>query len=75
MELYNENEPIQTQSISLNSVLTNTFFRMFLGLLASAIAAYYTYSSGLFIKILASSGFTVARSFTPTISLAIIIPL
>ena len=59
MELYNENEPIQTQSISFNSVLTSTFFRMFLGLLASAIAAYYTYSSGLFIKILAGSGYTV----------------
>ena len=59
MELYNENEPIQTQNISLNSVLTSTFFRMFLGLLASAIAAYYTYSSGLFIKILASSGYTI----------------
>lgn len=59
MELYNENEPIQAQNISLNSVLTSTFFRMFLGLLASAIAAYYTYSSGLFIKILASSGYTI----------------
>ena len=59
MELYNENEPIQAQNISLNSVLTSTFFRMFLGLLASASAAYYTYSSGLFIKILASSGFTI----------------
>jgi len=59
VELYNENEPIQAQNISLNSVLTSTFFRMFLGLLASAIAAYYTYSSGLFIKILASSGYTI----------------
>ena len=59
MELYNENEPIQAQNISLNSVLTSTFFRMFLGLLASASAAYYTYSSGLFIKILASSGYTI----------------
>ena len=59
MELYNENEPIQVQNISLNSVLTSTFFRMFLGLLASAIAAYYTYSSGLFIKIIASSGYTI----------------
>ena len=59
MELYNENEPIQTQSISFNSVLTSTFFRMFLGLLASAIAAYYTYSSGLLIKILAGPGYAV----------------
>ena len=50
MELYENNEPIQTQSTSLNSVLTSTFFRMFLGLMASAIAAIYTYSSGLYIK-------------------------
>ena len=59
MELYDNNEPIQVQSISFNSVLTSTFFRMFLGLLASAIAAYYTYSSGLFIKILTTSGYTI----------------
>ena len=59
MELYDNNEPIQTQSYSLNSVLTNTFFRMFLGLLASAIAAIYTYSSGLYIKIIMGSGFGI----------------
>ena len=59
MELYDNNEPIQVQSTSFNSVLTSTFFRMFLGLLASAIAAYYTYSSGLFIKILTTSGYTI----------------
>ena len=59
MELYNENEPIQTQSTSLSSVLTNTFFRMFLGLLASAIAAAYTYYSGLYVSILSGSGFGI----------------
>ena len=59
MELYDNNEPIQTQSYSLNSVLTSTFFRMFLGLLASAIAAIYTYSSGLYIKILLGPGFGI----------------
>ena len=59
MELYNENEPIQTQSTSLSSVLTNTFFRMFLGLLASAIAAAYTYYSGLYVSILSGSRFGI----------------
>ena len=59
MELYENNEPIQTQSTSLNSVLTSTFFRMFLGLMASAIAAIYTYSSGLYIKILLGPGFGI----------------
>lgn len=59
MELYNENEPIQTQSTSLSSVLTSTFFRMFLGLLASAIAAAYTYYSGLYVSILSGSTFGI----------------
>ena len=59
MELYNENEPIQTQSTSLSSVLTSTFFRMFLGLLASAIAAAYTYYSGLYVNILSGSTFGI----------------
>ena len=57
MDFYENNDPIQTQSYSLNSVLTNTFFRMFLGLLASAIAAVYTYSSGLYITLLSGSGY------------------
>ena len=57
MELYNENEPIQTQSISFNSVLTSTFFRMFLGLLASALTAFYTYHSGLYIDIVLNGFF------------------
>lgn len=59
MELYSENEPIQTQSYDLNSVLTSTFFRMFLGLLASAIAAAYTYYSGLYVSILTGPGFGI----------------
>ena len=52
MELYDNNEPIQTQSTTLNSVLTSTFFRMFLGLIASAITAFYAYHSGMYINIL-----------------------
>lgn len=51
MELYNEENPIQTQSTSINSVLTNTFFRMFLGLLASGLTALFVYNTGLFEKL------------------------
>lgn len=40
------------RSMDTSSVLTNTFFRMFLGLLASAITAIYAYSSGLYIDII-----------------------
>lgn len=59
MDLYDDISPIKETTYSLNNVLTNTFFRMFLGLLASAIAAIYTYSSGLYIKIIMGSGFGV----------------
>ena len=45
MENFNDTEAIR--SLDMNSVLTSTFFRMFLGLLASAITAFYAYSSGL----------------------------
>lgn len=44
MESYEENA---IHSVDENSVLTNTFFRMFLGLLASAGAALYAYYSGM----------------------------
>jgi FtsH-binding integral membrane protein len=40
------------RSTDINSVLTNTFFRMFLGLLASAVTAIYAYSSGLYMDII-----------------------
>ncbi len=39
-----ENSPVMTSS---NELLSKVFFRMFLGLLATAIAAGYTYYSGL----------------------------
>lgn len=48
MELENENSFIQ-----------KTFFWMFLGLLGSAIVAWYTYSSGLFIDILFKGYFNI----------------
>lgn len=41
-----------------NKGLIKTFFRMFLGLLATALAAYFTYSSGLYLKV--SSGMSYA---------------
>lgn len=55
---FNDSDAIRTMDI--NSVLTNTFFRMFLGLLASAITAIYTYYSGLYMQILAGSFYLYA---------------
>ena len=40
-----------------NSVLTNTFFRMFLGLLASAVTALYAYYSGMYVQMIANGTF------------------
>ena len=59
MEVYDNNEPIQTKSNSLNSVLTSTFFRMFLGLIASAITAFYAYHSGMYIDIILNGYFQI----------------
>lgn len=50
------NEPIKT--LDMNGVLSNTFFRMFLGLLASAITAIFAYFSGLYIPLILNGGFT-----------------
>ena len=50
MELYNEDSPFQ--QVSTNSILTNTFFRMFLGLIASAITAFYAIYSGAYVNII-----------------------
>lgn len=55
MELYNEDSPIQ--QISTNSILTNTFFRMFLGLIASAITAFYAIYSGAYENIITNGSF------------------
>ena len=62
---FNENEgPIYqpetertTSVIDTNSVLTKVFFRMFLGLLATAIVASYTYYSGLLEDFAERGGF------------------
>ena len=44
---FNDSDAIRT--MDTNSILTNTFFRMFLGLLASAVTAIYAYYSGIYI--------------------------
>ena len=57
MEIYNEENPIQAQSTSLNKVLTNTFFRMFLGLLASSLTALFVYNSGMYVNLIMSNAY------------------
>lgn len=42
-----------------NEFLSKTFLWMFLGLLGTAIVAWYTYSSGLYVNILSGSYFSV----------------
>lgn len=42
-----------------NNFIPKTFFWMFLGLLGTAIVAWYTYSSGLFINLLQSDFFGI----------------
>ena len=42
-----------------NKLFGKTFFLMFLGLLGSAIVAWYTYYSGLFLNIVLQGGFSV----------------
>ena len=56
MDTYEETNPVQ--NVDMNSVLTNTFFRMFLGLLASAITAFYAFNSGIYIKMIMSGSYT-----------------
>lgn len=50
-------EPI-TQNVD-NNFIPKTFFWMFLGLLGTAIVAWYTYSSGLFLNILQNGSFSI----------------
>ena len=46
-----------THTMDFNSILTNTFFRMFLGLLASAVTAIYTYYSDIYIYMVESGAY------------------
>lgn len=45
--------------ITENKLLGKTFFWMFLGILGSAIVAWYTYSSGLFMQLAAEGTFGI----------------
>lgn len=45
--------------ISLKSVISKTFLWMFLGLIATALVSWYTYSSGLFEQILEDGMFDI----------------
>lgn len=57
---YNEGPIIQENThsgLSVNEFLTKVFFRMFLGLLATAVVAGYTYYSGLIENVVESGGF------------------
>ena len=51
-------EPIRSVSTT-NSFLTNTFFRMFLGLLASVAAALYAYYSGFSVSMVDSGAYSI----------------
>lgn len=42
-----------------NSILSRTFFWMFLGLLGTGLVAWYTYASELYLKILVTNSFPV----------------
>ena len=57
MELYEE--PNEVHTSDMNSILSGTCFRMFLGLIASAITALYAYYSGLYIKMLENESFFI----------------
>ena len=52
-------EENEVQNITENKLFGKTFFWMFLGLLGSALIAWYTYSSGLFINIVFEGYFNV----------------
>ena len=58
---YDDQGPIiqEHSGISINEFLTKVFFRMFLGLLATAIVASYTYYSGLLENIIENNGFII----------------
>lgn len=53
-----ENQEPIVQEVK-NDFIPKTFFWMFLGLLGTAIVAWYTYSSGLFLNILVNDSFGI----------------
>ena len=54
-------EEIQYNEVitSTNNTLIKVFFRMFLGLLATGLTAFYTYSSGLYLTMVSNSSFAI----------------
>lgn len=46
------------EGINFSSVMNKVFFKMFMGLLVTALAAYITFATGLYVTILSSSFFT-----------------
>ena len=50
---------MEQEITSQNKLFGKTFFWMFLGLLGSAIVAWYTYSSGLFLDIILGDYFGI----------------
>lgn len=52
-------ETYNTQNLVENKLYGKTFFWMFLGLLGSALIAWYTYSSGLFLDIILGDSFGI----------------
>ena len=55
MEFYDDSNAVH--NVETNSILTNTFFRMFLGLLASAVTAFYAFYSGMYINIILNGSY------------------
>lgn len=50
---------MENEIMTENKLLGKTFFWMFLGILGSAIVAWYTYSSGLFMQLAAEGTFGI----------------
>lgn len=50
---------MENEIITENKLLGKTFFWMFLGILGSAIVAWYTYSSGLFLQLATEGTFAI----------------
>lgn len=57
MDSFDEINAVHT--MDTNSVLTNTFFRMFLGLLASSLTALYAYYSGIYVDMIVNDYYSI----------------
>lgn len=57
MDSYENTNPVHT--LDNNSIFVNTFFRMFLGLLASSLTAFYAYYSGIYVDMIMNSTYGI----------------